>query len=412
MTQSDHSACKTEIMPTPRRRPGLWRTPAWLSKLPAASAIVDEELERFHDRRPINVDVGWRYDENAPRKALEAELVVALRDLQRHPCQAIRDLDIKKRDDTYNAEIQQHKKAAAFKRHITEGARCSKYHLKPPSQHPLHNEVIHGIHDSAGVHQTTQRGMETALHSYYTMLYDATLPPDARSVDQYLNTTVPRTLPPTMASHLAAPILASELYEAIKHAPRGKAPGPNALHHEILQLAPEKWALALELVFAGRLHGKDKLTPSQVQGTTILLHKKEQLVFAGRLHGKDKLTPSQVQGTTILLHKKGNKAVAKNYRPISLVNADVKILTRVLAARLEPCAKHLVHSDQMGFIKGRSIASNIQRLDDLLECVRRYHPSAVVALLDYEKAFDRVDHNFLLAVLGKMGLPPNFVDIV
>ena len=90
----------------------------------------------------------------------------------------------------------------------------------------------------------------------------------------------------------------------------------------------------------------------------------------------------------------------------------MKILTAVLAKRLQPCANHVVHSDQNGFICGRSITHNIERLEGLLEYSRRHAPAAAIALLDLKKAFDRVSHTYMLAVLRKLGLPPRFCTMV
>jgi hypothetical protein len=136
------------------------------------------------------------------------------------------------------------------------------------------------------------------------------------------------------------------------------------------------------------------------------------MVFNHRLYDHTQLTRTQVQGTTVLLHKKGDRSLPSNYRPISLVNTDVKVLTSVLAARMQPCAAHLVHEDQTGFIKGRSILHNIQRLDDTMDFVRRHAPDAVIAVLNFEKAFDRVNHTYLYTVLTKMGFHPRVVQVI
>lgn len=64
-----------------------------------------------------------------------------------------------------------------------------------------------------------------------------------------------------------------------------------------------------------------------------------------------------------LLHKKGkDPQYCGNHQPISLINVDEKIISKVLAARLDKVLPSLVHADQVGFVKNRCSADNLCRL--------------------------------------------------
>ena len=70
---------------------------------------------------------------------------------------------------------------------------------------------------------------------------------------------------------------------------------------------------------------------------------------------------------TLLEKKDKDKRFIKNWRPISLINVDVKIASKAIARRLELILPKLIHSNQNGFIKGRSILDGIQTIEDILE---------------------------------------------
>jgi Reverse transcriptase (RNA-dependent DNA polymerase) len=95
-------------------------------------------------------------------------------------------------------------------------------------------------------------------------------------------------------------------------------------------------------------------------------------------------------GNIILLHKSGPKDNISNYRPLTMLNTDYKIIAKMLTSRLQAVIQHIVHPDQTGFIKGRSIKHNI--LQSIL--IQQYNkdPYAAFLLLDLTKAFDRVSH--------------------
>ncbi|OQR87928.1 hypothetical protein ACHHYP_07832 [Achlya hypogyna] len=285
-TRSDHSACRFELATQAQQRTGPWRTPHWLTQLPEAAEIIDQCLDKFLEKVSIGPTVARLYDymvtdmrtklrqlhcdrvaaDTAPRRALKRELTVALTDLNRHPCQAIIDaiLDIKRRLEEHNAQVQEHKTEAAVQRHLAEAARCTKYHLRSPSIKKLGPDSIHQMRDANGQACTSPHQISQALHEFYTSLYAAEEGPDTGEVDHFLDSTIKTRLPSDMAARLGAPILASELYECIQKAARRKAPGPNALPYEILQLAPAKWASALELVFNHALFDQETLTPNQL----------------------------------------------------------------------------------------------------------------------------------------------------
>jgi len=106
------------------------------------------------------------------------------------------------------------------------------------------------------------------------------------------------------------------------------------------------------------------------------------------------LSVSQRRGVISLLFKKGDRTLLKNWRPITLLTTDYKILTKALANRLQQVLPLIVHTDQTASIKGRTINDNI--------------PLALISV-DQLKAFDRVLHDFLFKTLQRFGFGPDFV---
>ena len=87
---------------------------------------------------------------------------------------------------------------------------------------------------------------------------------------------------------------------------------------------------------------------------------------------------------------------------------DYKIGTKALAAQLQKVLPSVLHEDQTSGVRGRSIFSNLNLIRDLIEyCNAKNLPLAIVSL-DQEKAFDRVNLNFLDRVLQKMNFGPEF----
>ena len=68
----------------------------------------------------------------------------------------------------------------------------------------------------------------------------------------------------------------------------------------------------------------------------------------------------------------------------------------------------IVHGDQTCGVVGRSIFSNLQLIRDMLDMIDKTNEAGIVVMLDQKKAFDRVDHDFLMRVLLKFGFGPSF----
>ena len=83
--------------------------------------------------------------------------------------------------------------------------------------------------------------------------------------------------------------------------------------------------------------------------------------------------------------------VLSNWRPITLLNVDYKILARAIAKRIEPKLPKLVHSDQTGFVKGRYIGQNRRLLNDLMEFTESNKLPGMLLFIDFEKAFDTLE---------------------
>ncbi len=117
------------------------------------------------------------------------------------------------------------------------------------------------------------------------------------------------------------------------------------------------------------------------------------------------------QASITLLPKDGkDPTLCNSYRPISLLNVDVKILAKILAFRLEVVLPSITSEEQTGFIKGRYSFSNIRTLFNILYSRQNSVSSEVVISLDAEKAFDRIEWVYLFRVLKEFGFGEGLIS--
>ena len=98
----------------------------------------------------------------------------------------------------------------------------------------------------------------------------------------------------------------------------------------------------------------------------------------------------------------------KNWLPISLLNTDYKILTKLLSLRLQNVISTIVAPDQTGYIKNRCIGENIRTVVDSIDFLKEHNKPGILLQLDFEKAFDSVSWKFLQITHMHFGFGENF----
>ena len=106
---------------------------------------------------------------------------------------------------------------------------------------------------------------------------------------------------------------------------------------------------------------------------------------------KGELSLDQRRELISLIPKKDNERLRiKNWRPISLLTTDYKLITKCLAKRILKVIDKLISSDQTGYLKGRYVGENIRTVHDVITYLHERNLSGMLLLIDFEKAFDTV----------------------
>jgi hypothetical protein len=101
-----------------------------------------------------------------------------------------------------------------------------------------------------------------------------------------------------------------------------------------------------------------------------------------------------------LIPKVDNVVEMKIFRPISLLKCSFKMFSKLLTLRLERVCQRLIAKEQSAFIRGIYILESVVVANEVVHSIHKSKEAGVILKLDYEKAYDIVNMDFLLEVLG------------
>ncbi len=195
---------------------------------------------------------------------------------------------------------------------------------------------------------------------------------------------------------LARAIRESEIELAIKESANGKAPGLDGIPTEI-------WKTLLRQQKTDIAKGRPPLNILKVL-KAVYNDIEEHGVAQDTNFADGWICP-------IYKLKKDTREIV-NYRPITLLNSDYKIMTRILAMRLAVVAPRIIHPDQAGFVPGHQIFDHIKLNKLIIDYAEAEEINGMIVALDQEKAYDRIDHEYLWEVLRRFNIPNNMINTI
>lgn len=223
---------------------------------------------------------------------------------------------------------------------------------------------------------TDQKEIGAYSNQYYTDTFSET-PTSTPHQNRFLD-HIPKDskLDQKECDNLEADFTEAELFEAIEKRKKNKQSGPDGIPYEFYQtFFPELKKHLLELYNYIGIHGIPD--PELVSARVILIPK-----------------PGKAQDDLA------------NWRPISLMNTDMKIYSHLLNNRIKPLVPKMVHPDQCGFVHKRIINTNLDTVDQLFHSGQQW----TIGLIDFAKAFDSVSHNYIRKALKAFGFGPRMLQ--
>lgn len=243
-------------------------------------------------------------------------------------------------------------------------------------------EII-ALKNQCGKLVKTEDEKATVIQNFYTNLFTLEKKETDKGERYSFLKNLKRHLNQQNETGIVAPLTTEEIKTAIKSMPANKTPGSDGLPAEFYQKF-------LKLI------GND------------LRELYDEILKTGEM------SRSQKTSSIILIHKGEERSELKNWRPISLLGCDYKILAKILTNRLKPVLQDIIGPNQTGGLTDRNITENLCNIRNTILHIENNKPErknnlAIIAL-DFEKAYDRVDRDFIYEVMRKVKIPEMFIN--
>ena len=241
--------------------------------------------------------------------------------------------------------------------------------------------AISSLKDETGKNHFETKTMVEIMKSFYEKLYTSESTTSSHCIQSFLEKLNLPSLSEADKSDLGRPITSEEIKNAISSLQNGKTPGPDGY-------GPEFYKMLLNSIDGPLLR--------------MYLHSIEKGSLPGSLYAAN---------ISLILKKGKPPNKCSSYRPISLMNVDSKIFSKILAKRLENYLPLIIGSDQTGFIKNRNSYTNMRKLLNIIQHANTNQAQGLVMSLDAEKAFDHVEWPYLFTIMEKFGLGEEFIKL-
>nr|BAC82624.1 pol-like protein [Ciona intestinalis] len=253
-----------------------------------------------------------------------------------------------------------------------KGERSTKYFLNLERIRREKNTIFRLKSDNREI--TNQSAIIAELANFYQELYEPNRTNwNTEQIAAHLASLSPPRLTPEQSMVLETEVTEKECLFAINSMRNNKSPGNDGLPIEFYKAF---WP-TLKPVFMQAVQFSEKtgiLSTTQTQGVITLVQKKDK-----------------------------DPHYATNYRPITLLNSDYKIISKVINNRMKCFLDDLIHKDQNGFINGRYIGDNIRLMFNMIEyCDLKQIPGAIISV-DMYKAFDTISWEYIIETLKAFG---------
>ena len=247
------------------------------------------------------------------------------------------------------------------------GLEKSKYIAKTIYKLEIDNKLIT---DQTEILQETKK--------YYTNLYSSKLNGNENE-DVFLETNDLKQLNIEQQTKCEGLVNLNEMKEVLVNTKNNKSPGPDGIPMEFYKM------------FFNDIN-------------SFLIRSMNEAYRSGSL------SITQKQGVITCLPKGDKpKQYLKNWRPINLLNCDYKLLSGVLSNRVKKILPDIIGIDQKGFIKDRYIGENTRLMYDVMEYLKSKKKVGLLLLIDFEKAFDSIEHTFIRKTLKKFNFGPDYI---
>ena len=261
-----------------------------------------------------------------------------------------------------------------------EGEKNSRYFCNLEKKH-YQEKCISKLVDEDGNEKTKMPDILKETASFYQNLYTSTNPSINREDMEtfFDNNTDFYTLSNEDSNQLETEITVEECYKVLKNMKSNKSPGSDGFTSEFY------------------IHFWKDLKHVMVNS------------FKESLQG-GKLSNSQRLGIITCLPKPGkDKLYIKNWRPISLLNIDYKILSGAIANRIKSTLDPIISKCQKGFVSGRYIGECTRLVSDLIHHLKKTKKPGIILMIDFEKAFDSLEWSFLKQALKYFNFGKNII---